>query len=398
MQGRTLPWIALQDVFLIFPKPWLCNCCIVPNQFEEMDTTRNQADQTPWTDIQENFLLGIAANAGSSDWGFDQPEKFLEAINAQLQSIPGWEVVWGPGIYNTIPVITPESNAMYLAYNADKASYFLGVAGTNPISLYDWILEDGAVGSTVPWPYGNAGSDAAITEGLSVGLKHLQAMVASDRVMGPGTTLLEFLTNAMAEAQQPLTMRIAGHSLGGALCPLLGLWLLDIQSQWDPRRHIQAWEIWPSAGFTPGTPDFQTYYQNRLPNTTRIHNTIDLVPHAFNVTTLAEAKTMYAPQIESDTVNDLIDSVINKAKPFNYQQIGSIDHPLEGSLRTSIIDPERSGFLNYLLQAGFQHVKAYFHLLDVTSAFTSEMADAWDTALDQSATAFFEKHQSPDAS
>jgi hypothetical protein len=317
------------------------------------------------SDTQENFLVGIAAGSGQSEKGFDQATEILHAIEDSLKAVPGWEVAWGPGIFDVIPIVESPANVMYLARNETKKAYFLAVAGTNPYSLYDWLYEDTNVSSTKPWPYSNAGSEVQIAAGIQLGLSKLQAMVASDKVPGAGKSLLDFLTDTFSDASAGYTMRCGGHSLGGALGPVAGLWLRDTQDQWDPQGCVTAWEAWPSAGFTPGTGGFANYYNSRIPNTVRIHNSLDVVPLAWNRNTLESAKTLYAPQIQSSLIDALIDVNIQKTGSIDYEQIGDQSGLLPGVLNSKIIKSGSSSLANFAAQMNYQHVDAYYKLLGV---------------------------------
>jgi hypothetical protein len=163
----------------------------------------------------------------------------------------------------------------------------------------------------------------------------------------------------------PIGVNVSGHSLGGALSPTLALWLHDLQTQWDPAKHASLSAL-PSAGPTAGNQAFAAYSDAQAVQVTRVHNALDVVPHAWTTTDLQEVPDLYAPDIEpDDLVNDFVALAIDISKNGGYTQI-DLDAPaLPGTVNTSIIKPGDPAFLNFFRQVGFQHVDAYYDLLEV---------------------------------
>ncbi len=320
------------------------------------------------TQQQIMFFLSLSANAGSDIKGAGigskvnvETEKNIKQLNAQ--SGENWRIVWGAGLYQkTVGGVI--DNLMYAFFNPDymgKPTYYISVAGTNPTSIFDWLTEDLEVSSTVQWPYNTP--KARISKGISIGLHKLVEMQPEAGLPGAGMTLNEFLSKNLSECDE-YTLITGGHSLGGALSPLVALWLKDTQSAWDKNAKVTDFQSWPFAGQSQGLESFATYYNSRIPNTHRTFNSLDLVPRAFNKITLKAGETQYAPEITSDTIDLLIYLRLYQIGSLEYTQIADTSNELTGELNKKIIT-SIFGAVNYFKQMIYQHVEAYIVLLDV---------------------------------
>ena len=322
---------------------------------------------------QTTFILSMLSSIRAPLTGTVQEvEQALAAdLDTQLQalvtSIGPWQIVWGPAVYQA-PGSNHADNVMFVARSATTPPQLVvSIAGTNPASVFDWLVEDFFVGAQVPWAYGNPplGSQPKIAAGTFVGLTILQRLAPGPGLPGAGLLLQDFLTTAFDQAMNVIT---TGHSLGGALSPTFGLWLFDTQTTWDP--HAQATVFCqPSAGPTPGNGDFAAYYtQSALGRrTTRIDNSLDIVPQAWNDTTLSQIPMCYAPAIMPDALVDfLVSWARDAAQGGDYTPINLTASPLDGTINTTIIDPNATAFANFLAQAGYQHVHEYLILLGIT--------------------------------
>jgi hypothetical protein len=107
---------------------------------------------------QAIFALGEFAGLSSSVTGDDADHATLQAISTALKNAAGtigaWNVVWGPSVVQQPVGKAYAMNTMYVAQNAATSSqYAIAIAGTNPRSILDWIVEDGFVHWQVPWIY-----------------------------------------------------------------------------------------------------------------------------------------------------------------------------------------------------------------------------------------------------
>ena len=327
---------------------------------------------------QINFFLSMLSNLAIGRKGTaDDIEVFLAGridahLLASVADIGVWTRVWGPAVFQA-PLSQVADNVIYVAQSASTPPQFVvAIAGTNYNSIFDILIEDFFVATEVAWAYGTPppATSPKISTGTWTGLTILQFIAPGPGIPGANQQLTSFLA---AAATQPIEVITVGHSLGGALAPALALWLLDTQASWDPQgRATIACE--PSAGPTSGNADFAAYYGSRLGSrTTRIYNSLDIVPRAWHASDLASLPALYEPDIEPDiVVYALAGAAAAAAAPAaktaggDYTQINTSTPALPGTIDTSLINPKSYAFENFLVQAGQQHINEYFTLMGVT--------------------------------
>jgi hypothetical protein len=321
---------------------------------------------------QTGVSFSLAADLGSVITGsVDEIEKtlagkittLLERFEAELGP---WQLVWGPAVFQSkIPPSVRADNTMFVVKdNSDSTRYIIAIAGTNPYSVFDWLVEDVFVGKQVPWEFGSPPDDLqpALAEGTHIGLSNLELLQPGPEVPGDSKKLQQFLQSLPAGT---LNITTVGHSLGGALAPVVGLWLSDTQTEWDPDSRATI-SCLAAAGPTPGNQDFATYYANSPmgKRTVRIHNQLDVVPHAWAKNDLAQVPTLYQPSIPPDF---LIQALVALAKQISAsgQYIQIDDSPaLPGTVNKDIIISQNS-FQSFVAQVPFQHVDAYYTLMGI---------------------------------
>lgn len=280
-----------------------------------------------------------------------------------------WSVAWGPVVarFNTTSCAI---NAMYVAESTDTPhTYVLAIAGTNPSSLFDWLVEDGLVSVQLPWPYAVV-PGARISLGAGVGLAILQNAAPGSGIPGTGTTLLEFLAG-IDKTDRP-SLVVTGHSLGGALAPTLALWLHDVRILWDLSGRMSL-STMPTAGPTAGNSAFAAYSNEKLP-TARFANAVDVVPHAWQASDLAGVATLYAPSIEPDALVDgLADLLERISARGDYTQLANDTGWFPYSVNAGMIVPGLPAPANFIIQAAWQHTVAYLTYFGVRST----VLDAW---------------------
>lgn len=193
-------------------------------------------------------------------------------------------IIWGP----VVAIHSPESGAytsknMVYCLEKDNGTgntpeYVIGIAGTNPLSAYDWFQEDLQVGTSVQGP-SDWNPNAKISLGSSIALNEVKSLTNSE-----GKTLYDTLD---ALAGSGATISVSGHSLGGALTQVLSY---DLKLRYQSNE-VQAWVY---AGPTAGDSIFATTLTTALGgNYNAYNNTIDLVPHAWQKDKLNELCTIY---------------------------------------------------------------------------------------------------------
>ena len=254
------------------------------------------------------FCLSTLSNLSSTGSGSGgkiekdiKPEIKAVLADPTVQGLIGeWNLVWGP-VVDVGPFKVGGSlaiNTLYIARSADNPNHFVvAIAGTDSKSKYDWIVEDFWVGKTVTWPYLPAGwpTQPQISDGTNFGLGKLVAMQDPDTKL----TARQYLQNNAANTPGSF-VAVTGHSLGGALSPSYALYLNDTASEWNSAGNATL-ACLATAGPTPGDADFSDYYGSRLGSaTTRVWNSHDVVPHAWEVDMLNQIPTLYEPLITPD--------------------------------------------------------------------------------------------------
>lgn len=248
------------------------------------------------------FCFSWLSNANSGKTGSISQLQALASSNinkglAGIQSLTGnfgSAPVWGPVI-----TCSPDSdnnyvtdNLMYVVKGANpmdssKTMYVVAIAGTNAISNYGWFGEDFAVNKQVACLGGN------ISQGAFNGVSKLLAMQDTTKPLAQ-QTLIGFLTNELLHAANPASIEIAvtGHSLGGALSPVIAY---TLQSTFNKVYPSVTFSAYPSAGPTPGDQNFATSFGNAI-TAANFHSFInynDAVPRAWVPATMNPIASLY---------------------------------------------------------------------------------------------------------
>lgn len=289
----------------------------------------------------------------------------LAAFKEDAPQIGNWTVAWGPVVvrHNTT---SNALNAMYVAESLDTpGTYVVGIAGTNPTSLFDWLVEDGQVSVQLPWIYAPISAPGAkISLGTGIGLAILQNAAPGSGIPGTGTTLLEFLRGI--EHKKGTKVIVSGHSLGGALSPTLTLWLYDVRPLWDLFHEVTL-STMPTAGPTAGNSRFAEYSDSTL-SITRFANAIDVVPHAWQASDLSQIPTLYAPFIQpDDAINDLVAYAEKISAGGDYTQLVHDTGWFPFQVDQSKVHAFLPAVVNFFIQLAYQHTTAYLTFFGVVS-------------------------------
>ncbi|TXS95300.1 hypothetical protein FV139_05220 [Parahaliea maris] len=316
--------------------------------------------------VQRNLIMAFVPYLGSPLSGPDVEENarklVARALMALSEPLGDWDLAWGPGVFQAVPEAVP-ANTMFVAEHGSGDELFVSIAGTNPFSAYAWLAEDFDVDETRPWTYAGGKPAGAISRGTLTGLRALQGMVPP----GSNESLGGFLEGYLKRRRKKLKLTVAGHSLGGALSPALALWLLDTQSDWDPRGLTEI-DVYAYAGPSPGDAAFAGYMNQRFgPHLHRIFNPMDVVTHAWDVPGLTELKALYTPEIGRDALWDrAVDALITASNGINYQHIDSSPIVLPGALKEDLVFRLLPDTVNLIAQVLYQHTLAYFELLGLS--------------------------------
>ncbi|MEJ2669428.1 MAG: hypothetical protein P8077_03960 [Gammaproteobacteria bacterium] len=276
-----------------------------------------------------------------------------------------WELVWGPAVYR-FPLAIFDDNLMFVV--KDKTTpdtYAIVLRGTNPVAVSDWLFEDLKVRQLIPWPTTpqTGKLNPKISQATHIGLQILKNMIATTGTPGAGEDLKVLLRRIIADkTTEQVDISVTGHSLAGALAPLLALWLADTQGeecvdkheQWDTQR-VTKLSCTAFAGPSPGNKDFTAYYDRVIgQQTQRIHNHLDVVPHAWAQSTMKGLLSLYKG---TASPNLLLIGVyyyfLLTTRHLNYEQIkpetpaflGTINSKLKNFIE-QMIDQHTMGYLN----------------------------------------------------
>jgi hypothetical protein len=261
------------------------------------------------------------------------------------------------------------------------------------------------VGSQVSIPI--LDSLAAISGGTNTGLQILLGMQDSNK-----NTMISALQTAVGKLTTKATLAVAGHSLGGALAPTMALYLHDMQqtsANWNSSGNISAIQAWPTAGPTPGNGSWAAYYQHVVSSETGSsygaplsytskYNTLDVIPQAWQSSTLANVPTIYEPNISQPSGSNpaeavtgvlAVGAVLNSIDTSNifsvFDQVtpwtamtGTFDTTTDTAIQQKlknayiVIPTGLSAYTQYfinlarfLAQMAFQHTTAYNTLLNI---------------------------------
>jgi hypothetical protein len=300
-----------------------------------------------------------------------------------LGGVAHYELAWGPVVYQA-PRSDVAENVMYVVRNTKQPSrYTIGIAGTNFASPFDFLIEDSLVGATAPWIEGKPRA-GRIALGTSIGLhilRNLEAVPSIPAHAKTPLTLRQYLEQQLGTKKGNVS--VTGHSLGGALSPVVGLWLFDHTATDWPNATIDVYAFAPP---TPGDATFARYYARRLGSrTTRVWNRIDAVPYAWQQQEppqLSQIPGLFQnlpPNGKVGAIRPIKDFVtvleyISRKTPYT-----QVDTAPGFSVSTyADVSACKSDFTRYLVQAVYQHVDAYgdYYKVPTRTTLSCDNADA----------------------
>src|SRR5262249_20239368 len=170
-------------------------CGLVRDGTEGVGSAR-ASKEAPMREITHDdkilYALSVMPGMVDADSGPDLEGQLYQQIQDTLASdspyIGAWKIAWGPGLLQFGGRLS--NGLVVFRSEAHPSRYVIAIAGTNPYSFFDWIVEDGLVSIQLPWVYGLVSApDAKISFGTATGLVVLQTMKPTGDRPGAGTTL-----------------------------------------------------------------------------------------------------------------------------------------------------------------------------------------------------------------
>jgi len=260
----------------------------------------------------------------------------------------GYGVAWGPALVpdgEHVAHIT-----VVLIGGQNENDIVVVTSGTLADSIKDQI-DDLDISPMVPLQnlIKNCPVPAHVAQGTADGVN---AILGQESKIGSQGKLCDFL----AKQRSGATIRLVGHSLGGALMSVLALYLKDKFSNFD--FHCET-----IAAPTAGDGVFASYFNQQMAgNALRIYNTLDVVPMAWCATSLDFSLTLYEPtNVIDEKMKGMVCSNIDTVtrNNLNYTQWGMGGANMELRLCGKLQSPCPS----YEAQSGYQHIYEYMTLL-----------------------------------
>lgn len=319
--------------------------------------------------MQVNLTLAyVVNNAATDDSGQQIPfptdtqvkENIVDRLNgSKMTQNNQFEIVWGPAV--VLDGTGVAANVTVVLQSAASGEYSVVTSGTDFESLLD-RLADFSYKTLEPFSayVPDCPSDACISAGTNGALFFVLAKADSSQL-----TLADFLRTV----QPSSVVNVVGHSLAGALASAIVLYLKNQSGLQSHTYHCQTF-----AGPTAGNDVFADYFNSQMRgHATRIFNSRDIVPMAWNADSLQKVKTVYSDAgINPSLIFKLaVDAISLATSPLKYTQWGTSDlsgptmqHELDGSVNKDI---RKTGTDDEIFQAqvGYQHIQGYMTCLDL---------------------------------
>jgi len=315
------------------------------------------------------FHLSACSNLLAGATGADLETRLREKISSSLAAnaagVGPWDIVWGPAV-RRFDTSLFAVNTMYLARDRDRPErYVLAVSGTTSPHPFDWLAQEVLVAAQVPWP--NL-PDARISLAAAIGLNILQRVAPSGDRAGAGLPVRRFLRE-LTDTNIELT--VVGHGLGGMLAPALAVWLRDTRTRWNPGGSARVNTV-VTGGPTVGNGVFAAHADRVLSAATRFANALDIVPCAWNVAALEDAKRIYTTHL-ADVAGPLYQCGQKVVAGADYQHIDPKAREIASEMNTAVIDESAPAWANFAAQAAHQHGPAYAEYFRIPGVTTPEI-------------------------
>jgi len=257
-----------------------------------------------------------------------------------------WQPVW---IANEI---SAPLNFAFIVRSSSTGAYCIALRGTypNPFSAAYWrdANQDNPLQDMQPWPLGSddpVDIGPRISGGAATGFRNLLAL----------SNGAQSFQQAVSALPSDAMVYVTGHSLGGTLAPVVGLWMTGLPNAVKPI-------VYCFAGLTPGNTAFAALFGAGTPLAGRVKrykNTLDSVPYGWN--NVLATRNFYQPKPSGGLlVEAAITALALELHKYDYAAVGE-EVVLPGTLNTGSFGFEFAAFIFENLQ---QHLpNTYLRLL-----------------------------------
>lgn len=241
------------------------------------------------SEAQEMMTLSAIAYAAEDTKNYQSIQQAIEQELAASSTLGGnYTLVW-------LGITSDFANLMYVVRDArETARFAVAVRGTDWNFLDDWN-DDFNVIYTHGWPTASPPNPSIyVAKGAWDGMQALLGTTSNLFNMTPPAiyTPTDMMTLFSAEAlwntyDTDVDIFVTGHSLGGAMATVIGLWMSDTASRWVLRPDKVNFKTYTFAAPTVGNQDFANYYNAQTDNDQvqwqafRVYNEQDAIPHAY---------------------------------------------------------------------------------------------------------------------
>lgn len=273
--------------------------------------------------VQQMLAFAFMADLDEANVLIDKQKAQDNAFSTLTSAMADKEISDKMGAWTCIhkPWITyslgQERNLTAVFQSGDGKQLVVAVAGTNFINRYDWFTEDVETETLVAWGKGLAayqpgsGTEGYVAKGTAIALQ--TSWNEKDTNDRSGQTLVEWLSSYLSSSEfkaDSFTLSVTGHSLGGAIAPVLAQALSDNKSAWCPSGKAVNIKTYPFAGPTPGDEAFQGYMEGGPVEIISTYNKFDVVPHAWELPMINEIPTLFAGALQ-DSENYEYGNIVN---------------------------------------------------------------------------------------